>query len=80
MWASRLRDEPRFLEALESLWPYALGVLDEERRPALLDRARAFGFEVPDGPAVERGVVDEFPTFWEEMTMVRRSAPVGAQW
>ena len=27
MWLERLRDEPRFREALEELWPYALGVL-----------------------------------------------------
>src|SRR5258706_5746794 len=29
MWAERLCDEPRFQSAVEELWPYALGVLDE---------------------------------------------------
>ena len=27
MWAERLRDEPAFREAVDELWPYALGVL-----------------------------------------------------
>ena len=35
MWADRLRDEPRFREAVDELWPYALGVLPEELRPEL---------------------------------------------
>ena len=31
--------------------------------------------------AVERGThTDELASLWEEMTMVRRSAPAGAQW
>ena len=38
MWADRLRDEPRFREAVEELWPYALGVLPEELRPAFSER------------------------------------------
>jgi len=30
---------------------------------------------------VERGThVDDWPSLWDEMTMVRRSAPAGAQW
>ena len=33
MWADRLRDEPRFVAAVEELWPYALGVLPEDQRP-----------------------------------------------
>ncbi|HEX7309746.1 MAG TPA: 1,2-phenylacetyl-CoA epoxidase subunit PaaC, partial [Gaiellaceae bacterium] len=35
MWADRLRDEPRFRDAVDELWPYALGVLPEDLRPAL---------------------------------------------
>ena len=27
MWRDRLRDEPRFRDAVDELWPYALGVL-----------------------------------------------------
>jgi ring-1,2-phenylacetyl-CoA epoxidase subunit PaaC len=77
MWHERLREEPRFRAAVEELWPYALGVLPAgEQRDALASRA---GLALVD--AVERGThVDEFTELWEEMTMVRRSAPAGAQW
>jgi ring-1,2-phenylacetyl-CoA epoxidase subunit PaaC len=76
MWAERLRDEPRFREAVEQVWPYALGVLDQEQRGEL---ARRVDLEVVD--AVERGAhADDWPALWDEMTMVRRSAPAGAQW
>jgi ring-1,2-phenylacetyl-CoA epoxidase subunit PaaC len=76
MWAERLRDEPRYREALAELWPYAVGVLDEESRPALADR---FGLELPT-EAVERGAhVEDWPALWDEMTIVRRSV-AGASW
>jgi len=75
MWAARLRDEPRFRAAVESLWPYALGVLPSELRPEL---ARRVGLEVVE--AHERGEhTDELAELWNEMTEVRRSVP-GAQW
>ena len=80
MWASRLRSEPRFLSALNAQWRYALGMLDDEQRPQLVARVHDFGFEPQGAEPVERGIVDEFAPFWEEMTMVRRSAPAGAQW
>ena len=80
MWASRLRDEPRFVQALAAHWPAALGVLDEEQRPDLVSRMEAIGFDLQDAEPVDRGVLDEFTPFWEEMTMVRRSAPAGARW
>jgi ring-1,2-phenylacetyl-CoA epoxidase subunit PaaC len=80
MWASRLRDEPRFADALAVHWPFALGVLDEGQRPELVARMDALGFQLPDAEPVERGVLEEFTPFWEEMTMVRRSAPAGARW
>src|SRR5205823_3894475 len=35
MWLDRLREEPRLQEALAELWPYALGVVEPEVRPAL---------------------------------------------
>jgi hypothetical protein len=41
---------------------------------------RALGLEPADAEAVEREVTDGFRTLWEEMTMVRRSAPAGARW
>jgi ring-1,2-phenylacetyl-CoA epoxidase subunit PaaC len=76
MWLERLRDEPRYRDAVDELWPYALGVLEPELRPALVERVGRDQVEV-----VERGTPgEEFAALWEEMTMVRRSAPVGAQW
>jgi len=76
LWHGRLRDEPRFREAVEELWPYALGVLPPEQRAELA--AHVGRDEVP---AVERGAhTDELAELWEEMTSVRRSAPAGAQW
>ena len=39
MWLERLRAEPRYVEAVEELWPYALGCA--RRRPA--PRARRTG-------------------------------------
>ena len=75
MWADRLRDEPRFREAVSELWPYALGLLPEEQRGALAARAALEPVE-----AVERnGHTDDLRELWEEMTMVRRAVP-GAAW
>ena len=75
MWHERLREEPRYREALERLWPYALGVVEPEQRAELAQRAGMAEVE-----AVERGAHPELAELWEEMTMVRRSAPAGAQW
>ena len=76
MWLGRLRDEERYTAAVDELWPYALGVLAPDLRPALAERV---GRDEVD--AVERSAPgEEFAALWEEMTMVRRSAPVGAQW
>ena len=75
MWNERLRDEPRYQEALRELWPLALGVLAPEQRAELAGRV---GFEPVD--AVERDQQsEELRELWEEMTMVRRSVP-GATW
>jgi ring-1,2-phenylacetyl-CoA epoxidase subunit PaaC len=75
MWADRLRDEPRFRDALHELWPFALGVRAPEQRGALATRV---GLELVD--AVERnGHTEDLRELWEEMTMVRRSVP-GATW
>ena len=76
MWHDRLRDEPRFRAAVEELWPYALAVLPGELRGELVARVGLAEVE-----AVERGThTDELAPLWEEMTIVRRSAPAGAQW
>ncbi|HZT17191.1 MAG TPA: 1,2-phenylacetyl-CoA epoxidase subunit PaaC [Gaiellaceae bacterium] len=75
LWAARLRDEPRFRSAVEELWPFALGVVEPDLRPAL---ARRVGLEQVD--ARERGShAPELAELWEQMTEVRRSVP-GAQW
>jgi ring-1,2-phenylacetyl-CoA epoxidase subunit PaaC len=76
MWHERLHNEPRFRKAVEELWPYTLGVLPPEQRGELASRVGLTEVE-----AVERGThAEAFGPLWEEMTMVRRSAPAGAQW
>jgi ring-1,2-phenylacetyl-CoA epoxidase subunit PaaC len=78
MWAERLRgseEAGRFEAAVAELWPYALGVLETEQRPALCE---AVGLEAVE--AVERGThTDDLRPLWEEMTSVRRSV-AGASW
>jgi ring-1,2-phenylacetyl-CoA epoxidase subunit PaaC len=75
MWADRLGGEQRFQEAVDELWPYALGLLEGEQREALCERVGR-----PPRDPVERGRhSDEFRELWQEMTMVRRSVP-GATW
>jgi len=76
MWRERLQDAPQFRTAVDDLWPYALGMLPAEQRDALAARV---GRDEVD--AIERGThTDELSELWHEMTMVRRSAPAGAQW
>ena len=75
LWHDRLRDEPRFREAVAELWPFALGPVEPEQRPALAAR-----FSLPEAEAVERGEHAEgWTELWDEMTEVRRSVP-GATW
>ena len=80
MWHDHLRDEPRYREALDELWPAAVAVLEPELRPRLAERT---GHPLPNGADAqrfERGAPsEEFRELWEEMTMVRRSVP-GATW
>jgi len=86
MWIDRLlaSDDarPRLDEALEELWPYALGVLDDNLRPELVRRVEEkLGRAMPDAEPVSRGQHEaELAELLEEMTMVRRSAPAGARW
>ena len=86
MWVERLlsTDEGRrrLNEAADELWPYALGVPDDELRPELRRRAEErFMRKLPNVEPVPRGVHEAALTeLWEEMTMVRRSAPEGAHW
>ena len=80
MWAERLRDEVRYREALDELWPYAAAMLERDLRPELAARLE---LELPRDKVLlglDRGVHGEdWPALWEEMTMVRRSVP-GATW
>jgi len=86
MWLDRLQGThdgtSRLREAVEELWPYALGVLDDELRPVWLEHVRArLAFPLPEGEPVTRGQHSaELRELWEEMTSVRRSAPAGASW
>ena len=86
MWADRLLSSndgrARLHEAVDELWPYALGVLEDELRPELRRRVKGrLGRELPDVEAIPRGRHEpELAELWEEMTMVRRSAPAGARW
>jgi ring-1,2-phenylacetyl-CoA epoxidase subunit PaaC len=86
MWIDRLlaseEGRPRVDEALEELWPYALGVLDDDLRPELVRRVEAkLGRSLPEVEQVSRGQHEaELAELLEEMTMVRRSAPAGARW
>jgi ring-1,2-phenylacetyl-CoA epoxidase subunit PaaC len=76
MWHERLAETAQFRAAVDELWPYALGVLPAAQREALAARVGRAQVD-----AVERGThTDELAALWDEMTMVRRSAPAGAQW
>jgi ring-1,2-phenylacetyl-CoA epoxidase subunit PaaC len=86
LWVDRLlateEGRSRLEEAVEELWPYALGVLDDELRPDLRRRAEErLGRALPEVEPIPRGVHEaDLAELWEEMTMVRRSAPAGARW
>jgi ring-1,2-phenylacetyl-CoA epoxidase subunit PaaC len=86
MWIDRLlsteEGRARLEEAVDELWPYALGVLDGELRVEFRARVEErLGRRLPDVAPVTRGVHEaELAELWEEMTSVRRSAPAGAQW
>ena len=86
MWIDRLLATPegqaRLTEAVDELWPYALGVLDADLQAELRRRAEErLGRQLPSADPVPRGAHEaELAELWEEMTMVRRSAPADAQW
>ena len=86
MWIDRLLasedGRARLREAVDELWPYALGVLDDELRPTFVERVRAkLPFPLSDAEPVTRGMhTEELRELWEEMTMVRRSQPAGTAW
>ena len=87
MWIDRLlaseEGRARLDEALDELWPYALGVLDAELRPALVRARRGeAGPRACRTPSPSRALAHEaeLAELLDEMTMVRRSAPAGARW
>ena len=77
LWAVRLQDEPRFRDAVEELWPYALGVVGPELREEFgaTRRARA------GRSAHERnGRTPEFAELWEDDDRSAAGSAPGAQW
>ena len=80
MWRERVRDEPRYRDALDELWSAAVAMVEADLRPML---AAGFEREIPSNTvlqAFERGHhVADWEPLWQEMTMVRRSVP-GAAW
>ena len=86
MWLDRLLltedGRARLEEAVGELWPYALGVLDDELRPGWVAQVRArLPFELPTSEPVSRAHhSEELRQLWEQMTMVRRSQPSGTRW
>ena len=86
MWLQRLRaaddGRARLDKALDELWPYGLGVLDDGQRPELRRRLEeGLGRPLPDAAPVKRGTHEpELAELLDEMTVVRRSAPAGARW
>jgi ring-1,2-phenylacetyl-CoA epoxidase subunit PaaC len=86
MWIDRLlgteEGRSRLEEAVDELWPYALGVLDGALRVEFRARVEErLGRRLPDVEPAPRGVHEaELAELWEEMTSVRRSAPAGARW
>jgi ring-1,2-phenylacetyl-CoA epoxidase subunit PaaC len=86
MWLDRLlatgEGRARLEEAVEELWPYALGVLDDELRPRWIEVVRArLPFRLPTAEPVSRARHSaELQELWDQMTAVRRSQPAGAQW
>ena len=86
MWLERLLGEPgaraKLEEAVLELWPYALGVLDDELRPVFVERVAArLPFALPEVEPISRGAhTAELAELLGEMTVVRRSAPEGAEW
>jgi hypothetical protein len=86
MWIDRLlasaEGRARLDDAIAELWPYALGVLDESLRPEYVRRVESrLGRSMPAVEPVPRGRHErELAELLAEMTLVRRSAPAGAQW
>ena len=81
LWRGRLRDEPRYLVAVDELFPYLLAMAEADDHEALI--AQFEPKTVPSNTVLQahrRGAhADGWPDLWNEMTEVRRSVP-GASW
>jgi ring-1,2-phenylacetyl-CoA epoxidase subunit PaaC len=81
LWHDRLRDEPRYLAAVNELFPYLLAMAEPDDHDEL--SARFEPKTVPSNTVLQahaRGShADGWPELWNEMTEVRRSVP-GASW
>ena len=81
LWHDRLRDEPRFLAAVDQLFPYTLAMAEPDDHDALI--AQFEPKTVPSNTVIqglERGThTDGWAALWNEMTEVRRLIP-GAAW
>jgi ring-1,2-phenylacetyl-CoA epoxidase subunit PaaC len=81
LWHERLRNEPRYLAAVDELFPYTLAMAEPDDQEALI--ALFEPKTVPSNTVLqthERGThADGWAELWEEMTEVRRSVP-GATW
>jgi len=81
LWHDRLRDEPRFLAAVDELFPYTLAMAEPDDHDALIaqfEPKTVLSNTVIQG--LERGThTDGWAALWNEMTEVRRLIP-GAAW
>ncbi|HEY7690968.1 MAG TPA: 1,2-phenylacetyl-CoA epoxidase subunit PaaC [Gaiellaceae bacterium] len=81
LWHERLRDEPRYLAAVDELFPYTLAMAEPDDHESLI--ARFEPKTVASNTVLQahaRGShADGWSELWEEMTEVRRSVP-GATW
>jgi ring-1,2-phenylacetyl-CoA epoxidase subunit PaaC len=86
MWVDRLltgaEGTAQLRTGVEHLWPYALGLLAPDLRDGWTQTVAAkFRFALPDAASIERDSrTDDLAPLWEEMTMVRRSEPIGVAW
>jgi ring-1,2-phenylacetyl-CoA epoxidase subunit PaaC len=81
LWHERLREEPRYMAAVDELFPYTLAMAEPDDHETLIARFKPK--TVPSNTVLQglrRGThMKEWPELWEEMTEVRRSVP-GAAW
>ncbi len=81
LWHERLHDEPRYLAAVDELFPYTLAMAEPDDHQALI--AQFEPKNIPSNTVLQadrRGVhADGWGELWNEMTEVRRSV-AGAAW